>query len=405
MRVVITGVGVTSPIGNSYEEVAAAIRAGRSGIVTKPEWNAIGNLQTRLCGEVRDLHLPYPRKRTRTMGRVSLLATHATEQAVSDAGLRADELTSGAIGLAYGSTSGSSTVLEEFCRPLFANNSLKDLAGSSYLKFMSHTCAANLAQFYGIRGRIVTTCSACVSAAQAIGAGYELIKRGIQEVMICGGAEEMHFLHAGVFDIMYATSTRYNDRPDQSPRPFDAERDGLVVAEGAGTLVLESYDRASRRGARIHGEIIGYGTNCDGTHMTSPSAQGMAACMRLALRDAAIAPDSIAYVNAHATATELGDVCESQATLEVLGARVPISSTKGNTGHTLGACGAIEAALCLATLRDGFLPPNRNLDNVDPRCASLNYIRGCGREARVEVVMSNNFAFGGINTSLILARV
>ncbi len=314
-------------------------------------------------------------------------------------------LGSGKLGLAYGSTHGSSSALESFCRTLFKENDLKGIGGSAYLKFMSHTCVANLAQYYGIKGRVISTCAACVSASQAIGAGYELVKHGIQDVMICGGAEEMHYTHVGVFDLLYATSTHYNDRPDRSPRPFDAEHDGLVVGEGAGTLVLETWERASNRGAKIYGEIAGYGTNCDGTHVTSPSAEGMAAAMRLALDDAKMPRGDIQYVNAHATATPLGDIAESQATMQVLGDEVAISSTKGHTGHTLGACGAIESAFCMMMIRDGFLPPTRNLETVDPRCAPLNYLRGEVRRAKLDTVMNNNFAFGGINTSLIIRSV
>jgi 3-oxoacyl-[acyl-carrier-protein] synthase II len=250
-----------------------------------------------------------------------------------------------------------------------------------------------------------STCAACVSASQAVGAGYEAIKAGAQNVMICGGSEEMHWVPAGVFDILFATSTRYNDRPDLSPRPFDRDRDGLVVAEGAGTVVLEELEHARRRGARIHAEVLGYGTNCDGAHVTAPSADGMADAMRLALADAALAPDRIDYVNAHATATLVGDVSESHASLSVLGPKVPISSTKGFTGHTLGACGTIEVAFCVAMMRDGFIAPTRNLDRVDPECAKLDYVFGAPRDAKLEHVMTNNFAFGGINTSLILGRV
>jgi 3-oxoacyl-[acyl-carrier-protein] synthase II len=339
------------------------------------------------------------------MGRVGLLATYATEQAVRQAGLDEEVLRSGRVGLAYGSTHGSSSEFEVWCRSLFKNEGFGGLTSTAYLKFMSHTCAANLALFYGIRGRIVTTCSACVSASQAIGSGYETIKAGLEEVMICGGAEELHFSHAGVFDIMFATSRKYNDRPGESPRPFDADRDGLVIGEGAGTLVLESFDRAKARGTEILAEVVGYGTNCDGTHVTSPSSEGMAGAMRLALRDAELAPDQVGYVNAHATATEVGDIAEATATFEVLGGRVPVSSTKGFTSHTLGACGAIEAAFCIAMMNEGWLAPNRSLDRVDPRCAPLDYVRGDPREARVAITMSNNFAFGGLNTSLIFGRV
>ncbi len=401
----MTGIGLASPVGNSLDEVAAALREGRHGISVRPEWEGIGRLDTRLGAVVGELDMgAHPRKKVRTMGRVGLLSLYATAQSLADAGMDPEGLSGGRVGLAYGSTHGSSSTMEAFCRQLFADTSLKGLAGSTYLKFMSHTCAANLAQYYAIRGRVVSTCAACVSASVAVGTGYELVRDGVQDVMICGGAEEMHFVHAGVFDIMFATSRAYNDRPDASPRPFDAKRDGLVVGEGAGTLVLEPWDHAVARGARIHAELVGFGTNCDGTHVTSPSAEGMAAAMRLALESAGLAPDAIGYINAHATATDVGDIAESQATLSVFGDRVPISSTKGHTGHTLGACGAIEAAFCVAALRDGLLPPTRNLTDVDPRCAALDYVMGAPRPARPEYVMSNNFAFGGINTSLVLRR-
>jgi 3-oxoacyl-[acyl-carrier-protein] synthase II len=405
-RVVVTGIGLATPIGNDLPSVSLALRTDRHGIRTKPEWAEIRDLDTRLAAEVLDVDLTgYPRKKSRTMGRVSLLATFATEQAVSQAGLDEETLSSGRVGLAYGSTHGSSSELEGWCRTLFKNGGMTGLASTTYLKFMSHTCAANLALYYGIRGRVVTTCSACASASQAIGYGSEMVRSGLADVMVCGGAEEMHFTHAGVFGIMFATSRAYNDRPGESPRPFDAKRDGLVIGEGAGTFVVESYERARARGAQILAEILGYGTNCDGTHVTSPSVTGMADAMRLALADAGLSADRIQYVNAHATATEVGDIAESKAMLEVLGDRVPVSSTKGFTAHTLGACGAIEAAFCVAMMNEGWLAPNRTLYDVDPRCAPLDYIGRVPREARTSIVMTNNFAFGGINTSLILGRV
>jgi 3-oxoacyl-[acyl-carrier-protein] synthase II len=404
-RVVITGVGLTSPIGSSLDTVSSALQHGEHGIVVMADWAELKDMQTRLGAVVRGAALErFARKKTRTMGRVALLSAIATDDAISDAGLDAALLASGRTGLAYGSTHGSTTELERFCRVLFESGGLTGLSGSSYLKLMSHTCIANLAQCFEIRGRIIPTISACVSASQGIGSGYEAIRDGYQDVMLCGGAEEMHALHAGVFDIMFATSTRFNDRPEASPRPYDRDRDGLVVGEGAGTLVLEELEHARRRGARIHAELIGYGTNCDGTHVTSPSAAGMAGAMRLALADAQLPADRIDYVNAHGTATELGDIAESQATQQVLGERVPISSTKGHTGHTLGACGAIEAIFAIAMMRDRFLAPTRNLESLDERCAPLNFITREPVAARPEIVMSNNFAFGGINTSLILRR-
>lgn len=406
-RVVVTGVGLASPIGHDLDAVARALREGRHGIATREGWGFVEGIHTRLVAEVRGLDLAgnHPRKKVRTMGRVALLATYATERAVADAGLDEATVRSGRTGLAYGSTHGSSAALEAFARPLFTAGSLVGLAGSAYLKFMSNTCAVNLAQFFEIRGRVRSTCAACVSGSQAIGEGYELVRAGLQDVMLCGGAEELHVVPVAVFDGMFATSTRYNDRPEASPRPFDAARDGLVVGEGAGTLVLEAYEHARARGARVYAEVAGYGANCDGAHVTAPSAEGMRDAIRAALADAGVAADAIGYVNAHATGTDVGDVAESVATLQALGARVPVSSTKGFTGHTLGACGAIESAFCLGVLRDGVLPPSRNLDALDPRCAPLDYVRGEPREARVDAVMNNNFAFGGLNTSLVFKRV
>ncbi|MCX4247040.1 beta-ketoacyl-ACP synthase [Paraliomyxa miuraensis] len=406
-RVVITGVGVVSPLGSSLPELTTALRDGRSAVRPMPQWAEIGQLGCRVAAPVEGLELArrWPRKKSRTLGRVAGLAVVATEAAVADAGLTEADLQGDDVGLAYGSTHGSSTEQEQFCRDLFATNSLAKIASSTYLKFMSHTCAANLALFFGIRGRVLSTSAACVSASQAIGAGFESIRSGATSVMVCGGSEEMHFMHAGVFDVLYAASTKYNDRPELTPRPFDRDRDGLVVAEGAGTVVLETLEHAQARGARIHAELLGYGTTCDGTHLTNPSVDGMARALELALKVARLGPKDIDYVNAHATATQAGDICESAATLRALGSETPISSTKGQTGHTLGACGSIELALCLAMMKEGFIAPTRNLEHVDPECRELDYVMGEPRAASLDTVMSNNFAFGGINTSLVMRRM
>jgi 3-oxoacyl-[acyl-carrier-protein] synthase II len=202
---------------------------------------------------------------------VALLSTWATEQAIADAGLEAEYVGSEKVGLAYGSTGPSSSAVEDYVRKIMVNHTVEGIQSATYPKLMSHTCAANLAVYFGIRGRVITTCAACVSSSQAIGYGYEAVRNGIQETMICGGAEELDVVHATVFDVMFATSTRYNERPSETPRPFDADRDGLVVGEGAGTLVLEEFGRARARGARIYAEVIGFGTNCDGYHMTAAS--------------------------------------------------------------------------------------------------------------------------------------
>ena len=405
-RVVVTGMGGLCPLGSDWKQVGEALRAGRSGVSRIDALGDYEGMETRLGALVPDFETPshYPRKRIRSMGRVALLATRATELALEDAGLRdAPELHDGSTGIAYGSTAGSPPAMEVYARRLFAQRSVRGIRATDYVQFMSHTVPANLAQFFEVRGRIVTTCSACTSGSQGIGYGFEAIRSGQQAIMLTGGAEEFHPIDAAVFDIMFATSKR-NDAPHTTPRPFDASRDGLVVGEGAATLVLEELEHAERRGARILAEVAGFGTNCDGVHITNPDAAGMQRVMELALADAGLDAASIAYVNAHGTATEAGDIAESQATHAVFGGSVPVSSLKSFFGHTLGACGAIEAWLTIEMMRAGWLAPTLNLESVDPRCASLDYLRAPGRDADVPYAMSNNFAFGGINTSLVFRR-
>jgi 3-oxoacyl-[acyl-carrier-protein] synthase II len=278
---------------------------------------------------------------------------------------------------------------------------MKGLESNAYFRLMTHTCAVNVGHFYRVQGRIVPTCTACTSGSQAIGTGYELIRDGMQDVMVCGGAEEMHYTTAVTFDLLMATSVHFNDRPDDSPRPFDAQRDGLVIGEGGGAVVLESLEHARARGAEILAEVRGYGNNCDGSHLTMPHQDGMKRVMRLSLQDAGVSADDIDYVNGHGTGTEIGDAAESQATTEIFGRAVPFSSQKGYVGHTLGACGAMEFAWTVEMLRGGWIAPCRNLDQVDERCEGLDYVRET-REQKLNTVMTNNFAFGGINTSLVL---
>jgi 3-oxoacyl-[acyl-carrier-protein] synthase II len=405
-RVVVTGMGVVCPLGSELNQIEVALHENRSGVRRMDEWNSIEHMFTKL-GAPADVPqiAKLPRKVSRLMGRVALLATVATERAVADAGLEREELTGGKIGLAHGSTHGSSSANEEWVRQLLSQNGLLGLSATSYLKFMSHTTAANLALHFGITGRIMTTCAACVSASQALGYAYEAIKYGAMDTMICGGAEELHFSHAGIFDVMRATSNRYNDRPDMAPRPFDRDRDGLVIGEGAGTLVLEEYESAKAKGKKMHAEVLGFATNCDGSNLTSSSRESMAIAMKAALADARLDPKDIGYVNAHATATEIGDLMESQATFDTFGDRVPVSSLKGHLGHTLGACGTIEAALGIRMMHGNYIVPTRNLDNPDPRCAPLDYVMGGERKAKFDAFISNKFAFGGLNTSVILGRI
>jgi len=405
-RVVVTGIGLRTPIGHSLAELRESFLEGRTGVRSIPEWRDIENLRTGVAGICPGVDEgDVPRHFRRSMGRVAILAALAATDAVEDSGLGPSQIATPDCGVSFGSTAGSSQAMEEYLRQILSTNSLKGLQSSVYIRFMSHTCAANLATMFGTRGPVIASCTACASGSQGIGYGYEQIRAGRARIMITGGAEEMHFMDAGIFDVMRATSTRYNDTPEQTPRPFDRLRDGLVVGEGSGCLILEEYERAKKRGATIHAEIIGFGNNCDGGHITNPSSEGMAGAMRLALKDAGIAPEAVGHVHAHATATELGDIAEARATCDVFGQRVPVSAVKGYMGHTLGACGAIESAVTILMLKEGFMVPTRNLDEPDPACAPLNHVTGGIREERFDVGMNNNFAFGGINTSLLFCRV
>jgi 3-oxoacyl-[acyl-carrier-protein] synthase II len=406
-RVVVTGFGAISPIGHDWETVGSRLRAGQSGIEVIPEWAQFKGLHTRVAAPAEPFTLPperYNRKTTRSMGRVAILGTRATELALIDAGLIGNAvITSGDTGVAYGSSTGTPAATADFGTMLL-NKSTEGITANSYLRMMAHTAAVNIGVFFGLTGRVVTTSSACTSASQGIGYAFEMIRSGRQKVMLAGGAEELDVTEAAVFDVLFATSVRYNDRPHLTPRPFDIERDGLVVGEGGCTLVLEELSFAQARGATIHAELIGFGTNSDGAHVTQPSSATMARAMQLALDDAGVAAADVGYVNAHGTATPQGDVAESHATLQVMGGKVPISSLKSYMGHTMGACGSLEAWISIKMMHEGWFAPTLNLVQVDPRCAELDYIAGSGRALQTDIVMSNNFAFGGINTSLVFRR-
>ena len=404
-RVVVTGMHGFSPIGNDWPTLRANLAAGRTGIRYIEDWDKYDGLNTRLGAPVNDFELPshYNRRALRSMGRVAQLATRSSELALEAAGLSDSPLKeSGQMGIAYGASAGEPDAVADFGNMLL-NHSTDGLSANSYIRMMAHTAPVNIGVFLGIKWRIHTTSSACTSGSQGIGYAYEAIHFGRQTAMVAGGCEELSAADAAVFDTLFATST-CNERPDLSPRPFDAERDGLVIGEGAGTLILEELEHALARGATIHAEILGFGTNSDGRHVTQPDANMMEAAMRMALEDAGVEASEIGYVSAHGTATERGDIAESHATHAVFGDSTPISAFKSYTGHTLGACGALEAWIAIEMMRDGWFHGTANLTSLDPRCAQLDYLTGAGREIETDTVMSNNFAFGGINTSLILRR-
>ncbi len=404
-RVVVTGYSGVTALGNNYSDISQRLRGYENAVQKMFEWECFEGMHTSLAAPIRDFQLPshFTRKMTRSMGPVAKMASLASEEALRSAGLLGAECVSdGQMGVAYGSCTGSTDAVRDFVNML-TNHNTKGITATTYIKMMSHTCAVNISLLFGIKGRVVTTTSACTSGSQGIGYGYEAIKYGNQKLMLAGGAEELCPSEAAVFDTLFATSTK-NSTPKLTPSPFDKDRDGLVLGEGASTLILEELEHAEARGATIHAELVGFGTNCDAQHVTTPSKDTMKITMELALRDAGLQPNDIGYINGHGTATDRGDIAESIATYELFGEKVPFSTLKSYFGHTLGACGALESWLSIEMMKESWLAPTINLEIPDENCAPLNYIMKQGLETEVTHIMSNNFAFGGINTSLIFKK-
>lgn len=404
-RVVVTGMGGISSLGCTWKDIKAKMQNNDTGTRFMHEWADIDHMNTRLAAPIDGISLDgrWPRKFTRSMGTVSLYSLYATESALKMAMLENNPvIRSNRTGIAYGSSYGSTQPLADFAELLF-NRNLKNITATSYIRMMSHTCAVNLSLFLGIQGRIIPTSVACSSGSLAIGYAYEAIKNGYQEVMIAGGAEELCPSMAAVFDTLFATSVK-NDAPKTTPAPFDAHRDGLVVGEGASTLILEEYEHALHRGAPIYAEVVGFSTNMDGKHVTQPTQDTIEIAIKSALANAQIHSDQIDIINGHGTATEFGDITESLATYSIFGDRTPYHVLKGHFGHTLGACGALEAWLLIEMMNDNWFVPIANLNTIDERCASLNYIKNKPLELQTLYGMTNNFAFGGINTSLIFKK-
>ncbi len=404
-RVVVTGMSGITAFGSSWDEIQPRLAKKKNAVRYMNEWDISSDLRTKLAAPVENYSFPkFPRKKIRSMDRVALLATCATSKALSKAGML-DELalTDGRTGVSYGSSSGSMEPVKVFSNVL-KTGSMTGFTSTSYIEMMAHTAPVNIGIFFGCKGRIIPTSSACTSGSQGIGYAYEAIKYGKQDAMIAGGAEELSIAHAAVFDSLFATSVK-NNTPELSPSPFDSNRDGLVIGEGATTLVLENYEFAKKRGATILAEIVGFGCNSDGAHVTQPKQDTMAVAMELALNDAQLNSEEIGYVSAHGTATDRGDIAETNATRQVFNRQVPISSLKSYFGHTLGACGAMEAWLSLEMMHSGWFAPTVNLTEIDPDCGKLDYITTDDREIKTRYIMSNNFAFGGINTSLIFKNL
>ena len=405
-RVVVTGGSCISSLGFDAETAIESLKALKNRVVRMDAWDVYKQMNTRLAAPILEPLPPYPRKKIRGAGRVAVMGLASADKAIEVAGLTNETalMKSGRMGVAFGSSMGSIDPLLEFFSMLKTYDCSK-ITATTYIRAMPQTCAVNISVVLGLTGRLVTTNTACTSGSLAIGQAYELIKYGKQDVMIAGGADELDPTESAVFDTLFATSTK-NDHPELSPAAYDKDRDGLVIGEGAGALVLEEYEHAKARGAKIYAELIGFGSNTDGEHITQPKKETMQQALELAIEDSGISADAIGYVNGHGTATHHGDIAETWATYNALKQRaVPLSSLKSYVGHTLGACGGIEAWLAINMMNRGWFSPNLNLRNVDPECAPLDYITGSGREMDVEYIMSNNFAFGGINTSLIFKRV
>lgn len=404
-RVVVSGIGGISAFGRDWASIQTAFKQGRNAVQNMGWQGQYPDLEAQLGAPIEGYAPPahWTRKQLRSMGRVSYLCVDAAEQALADAGLLGDErIKDGRMGVACGSSTGSTQDIRDVGELLITGKS-QNFSANTYVRMMPHTTAANIGIFFGLTGRIIPTSSACSSGSQGIGYAYEAIKYGMIEMMLAGGGEEFCPSEVYVFDSLYAASRR-NNEPAKTPRPYDAGRDGLVIGEGAGILVLESLVHAQARGAKIYAEIVGYGANSDGSHVTRPQKATMQRCMALALEDAGLEPAQIGYVNGHGTATEQGDIAETQATEALFGSRMPISSQKSYLGHTLGACGALESWFSIEMMNSGWFAPTLNLDHIDPRCGRLDYIRGQGREIDTDYVMNNNFAFGGVNTSLVFKR-
>jgi len=401
-RVVVTGMGIVSSIGNNTNEVLASLREAKSGISAAPEYAELGfRCQVHAAPQI-DWESMVDRRAARFLAQGTAYAHIAMEQAIADSGLDEGEISHERTGLVVGSGGPSTKVIVEAAATA-RERGPKRVGPFAVPKAMSSGPSATLATWFKIRGLNFSISSACATSAHCIGVGYEQILMGKQDVVFAGGCEELDWTLSVMFDAMGAMSSNFNDRPAVASRAYDKDRDGFVIAGGAGIVVLEEYERAKARGAKIYGEIVGYAANSDGYDMVAPSGEGAARCMKLAM--STIGGRTIDYLNPHGTSTPVGDIKEMEAVRAVFGDKAPsISSTKSLTGHSLGAAGAQEAIYSLLMLNNGFVAESAHIENLDPAFADLPIVRK--REDRpLETVMSNSFGFGGTNGCLVMARV
>ena len=400
-RIAIPGMGIASCLGNDLDTVSASLREGRAGIRFLPD-HAEQGLRSQVGGAVElDLEAVIDRKLKRFMSDAAAYSYVAMRDAIADAGLDEAQVSHPRTGLVAGSGGGSSHWQVETADILRARG-VRKVGPYMVPRTMCSTVSANLATAFKIKGVSYSISAACATSAHCIGAAADLIRHGAQDIVFAGGGEDLHWSMSVMFDAMGALSTSFNDRPQQASRPYDADRDGFVIAGGGGMLVLEDWDHAIARGARIHAELVGYGVTSDGADMVAPSGEGAVRCMRMAMQGHE--HRKVDYLNTHGTSTPLGDVTELDAVREVFGTDLPpISSTKALSGHSLGAASVHEAIYCLLMMRDGFIAGSANIERLDERAEGFPIVRE-SRDAQLDLVMSNSFGFGGTNSTLVFAR-
>jgi 3-oxoacyl-[acyl-carrier-protein] synthase II len=408
-RVVITGCSAITPIGRTRAEILCHLTEGVSGVKPLRKDGFLSDyIHSGVYGTV-DYPIAYDFKRShsKTMGPVAFYACQVAKEALAASGLDPETITSGRLGVAFGSTHGSPSAQRSIYKTFFTEaeteRRLTSVGAVDYLKSMVHTTAVNITKMFGITGRVISSSTACTTSSQSIGFGYETVKFGLQDAMLCGGADEYDTTTVAVFDNLLACSTEFNATPHLTPRPFDVRRDGLVVGEGAGAVVLEDYEHARRRGADILGEVIGFSCNNNGGDLILPNIDGITRTLTLALETAAVDAAEVDFISAHATATKMGDVIEAQAIGSVYGQGPLVAGLKSYIGHTMGACGVIETIITLHLMAAGIVPPTLNLDEVDERCAMIRHSTRLA-EQRVRTAAVQNFAFGGVNTCLMLKK-
>lgn len=396
-RVVITGMSLLSPLGNDTDQAFNRLKIYENSFNYSKEFENHSKVKSRLESRVSFETPEYlGRKDLRTMDKVAQYAVFTTYNALKDANIDRSTLSSGYLGVSFGSgmysmSTGKNYVIDNY----------KELAPCSFCKILPQTTTANISTFFKTKGRLIPVNASCATGNLAIGFAYEQIKYGIQNIMIAGSSEEYDHYHYLGLDMLGTLSLA---KINEACVPFSKNRDGFVFGEGSGTLILEELEHAKARGAKIYAEIIGFANNSDGSHFTNPCQEAQENVMKLALKDANISPNDIDYVNAHATATIAGDISESNAIKNVFNRDVQVSSLKSYIGHTLGACGALETILSVKMLQNNWLAPTINLKEIDNKCAELDYIINTGRSNEVNIIMKNSFGFGGINGSLILKK-